>query len=409
MGLLQLMNLKKETIYFSIILLIIGTLPFGFQTNGIFIILLAFYWLISGNWQEKMKLLRSNGLYMLLILFYFLHLSALLYTDDLRAGILEIEKKLPLLVLPLVLGSIPGFSQSSIRKLLWFFVLTCFITVIFSGLKIGYIYLKANQPDATPIIKEILPLHYPYFGMYLVFATLFVLHSFSKNNTRAVYLIKIGLVITFSLFIIFIGAKMAFASLLFIYAASLVTAGIINRKYNIRTLLLFCFLLIFSLGAIFMIPQSRERFIDTLNQFEMKTVSWKCGLNVLENSNLLIGAGPADVQELLQLCYYNIQSWMFDYNYNVHNQFIETAAGLGLVGFTVLLLLVCLPLYSGLRNRKVNTLLILFLSLFILSSLTESILQTNKGIVFFSLFYSILASKTRVSAPLPTESSPNLI
>jgi len=69
---------------------------------------------------------------------------------------------------------------------------------------------------------------------------------------------------------------------------------------------------------------------------------------------------------------------------NCHNQFIETQLSIGFLGLLMLLALVGMGVYLGIRKRNI---IYLFFSLLCLANfMVESMLETQAGVVFFSFF-----------------------
>ncbi|MFZ6012569.1 MAG: hypothetical protein ACOYXT_19655, partial [Bacteroidota bacterium] len=69
-------------------------------------------------------------------------------------------------------------------------------------------------------------------------------------------------------------------------------------------------------------------------------------------------------------------------------EYIQATLEAGIFGFLVL----CSLMIAPSRLRTSETLFFLFAILFGIFSLTESSLQVQKGVVFFSFFYSLFAS-----------------
>jgi len=76
--------------------------------------------------------------------------------------------------------------------------------------------------------------------------------------------------------------------------------------------------------------------------------------------------------------------------YNFHNQYIQIFAELGVVGFIVLLILLCINLKNALKTKHFVhfSFAVLMISLF----LTESFLSRQRGIVFFTILYCLFNS-----------------
>jgi O-antigen ligase len=85
---------------------------------------------------------------------------------------------------------------------------------------------------------------------------------------------------------------------------------------------------------------------------------------------------------------------IFNEQLNSHNQFLQTFLALGLPGILLLLSLFVFPIINSLKTK--NYILFCFLVIVFLNFLTESMLETISGVVFFAFFYSLLiANSTR--------------
>lgn len=76
---------------------------------------------------------------------------------------------------------------------------------------------------------------------------------------------------------------------------------------------------------------------------------------------------------------------------NFHNQYIQTFAELGFIGFLLMISMLFILLFKGMKNKDFSqfAFAILMISLF----LTESFLWRQRGVVFFTLFYSLFCVK----------------
>lgn len=72
---------------------------------------------------------------------------------------------------------------------------------------------------------------------------------------------------------------------------------------------------------------------------------------------------------------------------NFHNQYIETFADLGIVGFILIIAMLFINLKNGIKNKYFIQ--IAFATLMISVFLTESFLWRQRGVVFFTLFYCL--------------------
>ena len=122
----------------------------------------------------------------------------------------------------------------------------------------------------------------------------------------------------------------------------------------------------------------------------IRTLIWKCATNVLED-NLWLGVGVGDQQDELTLCYkqYRYGPLLFkNRNFNAHNIFFQSLLKAGLLGFLFYLISLIYPVYFSFKKK--NNFYIAFIFIFILNGTTESLLQVNFGVTFFSFFNAIL-------------------
>ena len=128
----------------------------------------------------------------------------------------------------------------------------------------------------------------------------------------------------------------------------------------------------------------------------IRLVKWKCSLEGIMEYPLL-GVGTGDAEDYLVKCYEQKNFWgMYQqYRFNSHNQYLETGLTLGLIGFALLLCTILFPFSIALKQK--DNLLMTFLFLFSFCCLTESVLERQWGIVFYTLFASLLSFSSKAS------------
>ena len=122
----------------------------------------------------------------------------------------------------------------------------------------------------------------------------------------------------------------------------------------------------------------------------IRTLIWRCATKVLDD-NLWLGVGVGDQQDELTLCYkkYRYGPLLFkNRNFNAHNIFFQSLLKSGLIGFLFYLTSLIYPCYYSIKKK--NYFYIAFIIIFILNGTTESLLQVNFGVTFFSFFNAIL-------------------
>jgi hypothetical protein len=114
-------------------------------------------WVFEGDWQSKVNRLKSNISLFLFLLIYLFFLLGMLYTEDFHSGIRELQQKLPLLIVPIVLAS----SKSLTEKEFFYIILSFCIAVTFSSFYSVYLFFGnfinggSNVREISPFISHI--------------------------------------------------------------------------------------------------------------------------------------------------------------------------------------------------------------------------------------------------------------
>jgi O-antigen ligase len=155
----------------------------------------------------------------------------------------------------------------------------------------------------------------------------------------------------------------------------------------------------FIIGLTLLSSSNRERFKEAFNydienrygERQGRFLIWSCAMELIKSAPV-IGTGIGDVQDDLQKCYlqheYISLTYLKDTRFNAHNQFLETAIELGVPGLLMLIISLFLSLRFALKHKKI--LYLVFIMLFIISCMTESLLERQNGIVFYAFFNSLL-------------------
>jgi O-antigen ligase len=134
-------------------------------------------------------------------------------------------------------------------------------------------------------------------------------------------------------------------------------------------------------------PQDPRAFPDSKTA---RLRIWSSGWEIVK-SNWPFGVGTGDSQSALQSSYTK-KNYVFAIfnNCDAHNQYLEETIAFGLPGLFIFLLCLVLP-FGYVLYSKDHSLYLVFLLLFAVICLSESILQLNKGIIWYSFFNSLFA------------------
>jgi len=389
--------------YYSL-LLIAFTMPMQKLVCSFGILMLFIAWIAKGGFSEKIKRISSSPSLMLFLLFYFLHIAGMIYTENSKEGLFILQKKLPLFFLPLIIGT-STISQKQLDVVYKFFVAACAIAAMIC-LSYGlYKYFAFN--DTTYLYFEdltyLIDFHFVYFSMYLAFCifilTYFIYRDREKISTSRKRL-GFSLIAFFFSFMILSTARTPLVAMI---AILLLTVLILFFKKGkmIQGALIISILLagvVFSLNQFSFLKERFTKIIESdwsappndenANGLTLRIAKWKCTLEGIRE-HPWIGKGTGDTQDFLQACYIKDDFWGYHYYYNSHNQFLQVCLALGVVGLLVFLLSFSVPFINFIKRK--NILAFSFILLCLACFLTESILERQNGIVFYSFFLSLFA------------------
>lgn len=396
---------NSDNVFYYLSLCISASLPFSIKVNSVAVIALTAYWIVYCVKNRGLKL-RKTSMVILPLLLFLVYMYGAFISKSASAGFKEIEQRLTFLIFPLIYSSIPVLKVEKLRNVLVAFVLSCLVLSLLT-FRDGYDFIFAEH--RVWAMGEKILLHRPYFGLYCGVAILILMWLGSICSS---VICKIGVVagvIWFLAFVILINAKMAALSLFASLYLLLCIYLMVNKKKFAAITVNGLMLLLFSLmylqsntvrevvnTIISFKSFSYDRFDSMMvDSFNVRLGIWNCSFQTLfSGSTWLTGLGTADVKDALTLCYNSMSFQEQAANqFNAHNQLLEIWIGAGLFGVIVYFLTV---FGAGLHAIRSNKYLFMgFLILFLLCSFTESLLNAQKGIVLFSLFYSLFSFQMR--------------
>lgn len=376
-------------------------LPLG-QFIPISIVLLLINQLASGNLLGKLKSLVQNKIALFSIAFYLLHLIGLFYTDNMHAGWFDVEVKLSFLIIPLSLAGI-SLSKDDEEKIFYGLIAGGIIVSLLMIAKAMYDYLTMGAHHFSYEEFSFL-MHPSYLSMYLNIAMVWIALNFFKAKTERTRKEKNTatlLFIFFSAINLLLASKLGLITLGFIYLFLLYYLVFMQKKY---------WLGIVSIAIVFSSYYALRKFIPNIiwritsatkaitnpttdeNAVESTAVRmliWKSANHIIAQ-NTLIGVGTGDVKDELIKEYTRLgMGGAIEHRLNAHNAYYQISIALGLPGILLLLLNLIYPLWKSIQNHY--TIYTIFILIIILNFLTESMLETQAGVVFY-VFMNIIFS-----------------
>ncbi len=108
-------------IYFLLLLAMAVSLPLSKALMSIVPGFLMLNWLIEGQFSVKFSRLKEQKSILLFIAIFFVYLTGLLWTTSMEWGIHDVKIQLPLLILPLVIGTSGSLNYIQVKKIVYTF------------------------------------------------------------------------------------------------------------------------------------------------------------------------------------------------------------------------------------------------------------------------------------------------
>lgn len=406
---------KTRHFYLSFLLAFI--LPIYKDGATLCVILMALNWLLLGKKAFSIDNLKSNIFLLLLLGFYFWHLAGMLWTSNLYFGLFDLEIKLTFLILPLVFSAFGRFKIYRFERILKGYLLGCSVAIIYGIVNSLWAYVSGADLYLDLYNDNITPLlHISYFAMYLNLALVICFYLIVRNENDLYSWRNVGLIVlsfVFALATFFSTSRNGFLALIFILVIVSVYAIIRYKKWlvGISVVLIIWIVASSLLKDINLGTRSFHGFNkvtdviknsnvkeDATESTAVRVLVWKSTLSLIKN-NPLLGVGTGDIKDELK-AEYKLNGYVepVKKNYNAHNQFLQSFAALGIIGMLLLLAIFTYP--ALVSFQKNNYLYLMFIINIAVSCLTESILEVQAGVVFFTFFTSLftpilMASSTR--------------
>ncbi len=345
---------------------------------------------------------------------YLAYLIGCIFTQDSSLAIKCLEYKIPFLLFPFIL------SLNCVKVIRLPIIATSLVFGLLVLSLIGYVNALFCFFDTGGIgcflTVSISPVHHPsYFVVFHVLTLAFVWKGYFDKWR----FYRLNWVIPFTLFsIVTQSLALSLAGLLYLFILGVILVlCFVKKRFGLRYFTISSVFIPIIASFIFLsIPQFRGEFngafkfvkayVESPTKFvesrkpgmtgsETRLVMWTLsGIEIIKNP-WGVGTGNVDIHLAKSLKRYK-QSHMIKYNYNPHNQFLQTTLEIGFIGFLLLLGFMAHISYIAWRTR--NWILLLLVTNLFFNSLFESMLQRQSGVVFYiffiCLFYSSIKKTT---------------
>jgi O-antigen ligase len=370
--------------------------------------LLILLWFFN-NLKAKVELIKSSTVIKVFILFIIYNIVSLLWSENLIAGLDYIRKYwyfLPMLVI------FTSLKQEYIERAIIAFLMGMLISEILSyGIFFELWTLRHGSPDdPTPFMNHL------QYSMFLTFTSLLLLNRvfFTQDIKLKLFYFIYFLFVTSNLFLN--GGRTGH----FAFAVSIFVVGFLNIKNKFVAFFSMLFLVVAIFYTAYQVsPVFQKRFdastkeVSVIKDDESSSSSKYCGsfgarLGALivgwdiSKDNIFLGTGVGDAMSTLdeylqeekhkdKKCLYNAVV-----KTNFHNYYMQTLVQLGIIGLFLYLFFFYAVYKLDIKNKKYYNLMVIFLSVYSVSSLVENMFHQQFSMAIASLFIGMLLAISRI-------------
>lgn len=349
--------------------------------------------------------------FLLISLIYFVSLASAFYSSNKKEAWFVLEKQMTMLLIPFLMAG-TSHGKLSLAGLLRCFSYAVSLACVWLLYQLYHSYTALNGGTSLAdflhghlhhSFSEPLNLHATFLSIYVCFSIAVMLYDayHAKNWYRGLAMVALPLLVISMLFLSSRIILLPFAIIL------VVVLPFFLRRFalllHLITVALLFLLAVFYVGNF---SAFRERFADdTLRElnitghekleFRLDTINtndatraerWQCAIKLIQEKPLF-GYGTGDEKAMLNVMYHKYRlSNSISNNFDSHNQYFAFTIKSGVVGLTAFVLALLFGFYRALRTKSFHFLS--FMVIITITALTENILESNKGILFYALFMS---------------------
>jgi O-antigen ligase len=401
-------SLTNKISYYHLVLLM-ASLPFDMFYSHLILISYAIHTLIHLN-KNTIKPVFNLRTLALQSVFYVTILSTI-YTINRSEAFNEWEKQLTIFLFPLVFCLNPLDVKKYAPQLLLSFALVCTATIIYfytdalvtiKYYKLPFSVLFSNH-FTNHNFSEPIFIHATFFSMQVALSLVYLVYATIREKSfyRQLFYGICGLILTAG--IIQLSSKAVFISLILtinIILPYFLLEGTKRFRFIIASVAftLLAFIIIYNSGTL------KQRFVTELKQdlsksaqsasLESRLERWKVAA-ALTRKSPLIGYGAGSEIGLLQKSFFDKKLYNAYLNrLNAHNEYLSLLIKSGIIG--LLIYAATLVFGFNIAFRQKDIVFFAFMSLIALVSMSENILDVDKGVFFYAFFFSFFTFSDEV-------------
>ena len=374
-------------------------LPIEKTTVRFLMVIFTLACLIYGDYRQLK--IKKNWIKLSIISLWLLPFIQLILLNKVDEYLNNLITKITLFLIPILILIGYHYNKINLSRILKLFVygtvtssLFCLINAV-----ISYYFLKDDNAFTYTSLSLF---HHPsYFTMYLNF----VVGIIYLNNLKPIMNFKISrnlslIIVSFlSFFILFASSRTGWITNILVHLF-FISCMLYKKKISRKAIIYFLVLMVPFSTVIYTNKTIQSRFneiiTDTFQKIDQKEGRsststrkkiWSTSFKLIKEKWITgygTGLSKKVVQEQFKKDGYD---YLIKKNYNSHNQYIQVFIDQGVFGFLLLVFFTFGMLYLSLQQK--DFIYALFLVVMILNFMTESILETQSGVIFFAFFNTV--------------------
>jgi O-antigen ligase len=394
-------NLAQKISYYHVLFFMVS-LPLDRFYSHIILISFTLHTLLNlkKGHQNKLSFLQ----FLMLISVFVVTVVSTLYTINSNEAFNEWGKQTTILLFPVVFW-LSGFDLKKYRdSLLFGFSLVCVATVVYLYLSAFYVIRYFHLPLSELIMpafvnhnfSQPIDMHATFLSMQLTIALMYFFYAVLKEgkwSNRLIYTICI--LVLFS-GIVQLSSKSVFFCLL-IAIDVLVPIYLLTGDKRRDFMLIAYSVTVVCLLAFVKLSSFKDRYVHDLKAdlteikkggqaSESRLTRWAVVGQIIKEAPV-IGHGAGSELDLLHEAFWKRKYYnSFLYSLNAHNEYLSFLVKSGIIGLLVYLATLISGFLIAVKRR--DFFFVLFVILIAVVSLSENMLDVDKGIIFYAFFFS---------------------
>jgi len=348
---------------------------------------------------------RTDRVYLVMfILLYAAHALGMMWTENVAHGLFDLQVKLALVLIPILLFTTPLDKEDLINAGLGGLVAGSVTAALVSFLYVAWNYLNGGDLVLFAGTGFSFYMHQGYYASFFCISLIVLTELLIRRNKLFTGIaLKLAWVCVLLLSAAIIFTLSRTGSIVFIL---IVLALALKAIFKWRSKKILGILLVGLAANIVLITTTADRLmgrfdglIKTLSVPEqldiiakdantVRILLWDISTDIISN-NALIGVGTGDIKdEIRSNAVKKGYTGVASMDLNVHNQFTQVFMTLGILAFLIFAMLFVVPLIEAFRRRSL--LIFLIVAALGLFSLTESFIERQAGVMLFSFIFPLL-------------------